>query len=93
MDWEDIGFRGNDKDPNEFTITEEGLGEIANWCRFHLELGRLSPSFSFEENGDLTYELKIAFLVWFILVEAYNKRGLNAPGVKRGDLFPEDWDV
>lgn len=82
----------SDEDPELLAITQEGLGEIADWCRFHLELGRFSSSFSFDETGELSTEFKIAVLVWFILLEAYQHRGLKMPGVEKGHLFPKDWD-
>lgn len=85
-------FESHDEDPDLVTITEAGLGEIADWCRFQLELGRISPSFSFDEKGELNTEVKIAILVWFILHEAYASRKMQMPGVEKGHLFPKAWD-
>lgn len=85
-------FESHDEDPELLGITEKGLGEIADWCRFNLELGRLSPGFSFDQDGEVSSEFKIAILVWFILQEAYERRGLSLPGVEKGHLFPRAWD-
>lgn len=85
-------FESHKDDPELLKITEAGLGEIVDWCRFHLELGRISPSFSFDEAGDLNTEVKIAILVWFILHEAYDSRNISMPGVEKGHLFPKAWD-
>ena len=85
-------FESHEENPELFAITEKGLGEIADWCRFHLELGRVSPSFSFDKDGEVSQEFKIALLVWFILLEAYSNRKLEMPGVQKGHLFPKAWE-
>lgn len=85
-------FESHEDDPDMLAITEKGLGEIADWCRFNLELSRFSPDFFVNEDGEIASELRIAVLVWFILVEAYNHRGFSIPGVDKGFLFPKDWE-
>lgn len=61
------------------TISEEGLGEVASWCKFRLELAGISPAHFGHSDKEIDEEYKVALLTLFLLEEAYNKRGKQLP--------------
>lgn len=75
-----------------YALTEEGLETIANWCRLSLELRRMMPESFIDEDGTVEQEQQMALLVWFLVREAYESRGLVMQGIEPGALFPMDWD-
>lgn len=75
-----------------YALTEQGLETIANWCRFRMELRRMAPNQYINEAGEVEEEQQLALLVWFLVREAYEFRGIEMKGIETGALFPKDWD-
>lgn len=61
------------------TISDEGLEEIASWCNFKLALAGISPAHFGQSDEELDEDYKVALLTFFILEEAYNRRGKTLP--------------
>lgn len=67
---------------HRWTVSDEGLDEILNWCKFRMELAEIMPN-QFENNtenpNELDLDYKVALLMLVLIEEEYTRRGKVLP--------------
>lgn len=67
---------------NRWTVSDAGLDEILNWCKFRLELAEILPDQfenSTENPEELDLDYKVALLMLVLIEEEYTRRGKVLP--------------